>query len=84
MTPEGYTQLTRELMSLAGGKVVLALEGGYSLAATAVSAAGCMTALLGIAPPPPEQASKSRGRGRGRGRGRARPPSRFALMAAQN
>jgi len=48
MTPECYASLTRDLMTLAGGKLVLALEGGYSLSATAVSAAACMEALLGI------------------------------------
>ena len=47
-TPECYTALTRDLMTLADGKVALALEGGYSLSATAASAAACMEALLGV------------------------------------
>ena len=38
-------------MTLAGGKVVLALEGGYCLSATAVSAAACMEALIGVRRP---------------------------------
>ena len=37
MSPEGYAELTRGLMGLADGKLVVALEGGYSLSATAVS-----------------------------------------------
>ena len=52
VTPEGYAQLTRELMNLAGGRVVVALEGGYSLSATAASSAACMRALLGMPTPP--------------------------------
>ena len=54
VSPAGYAQLTRDLMDLADGKVVLALEGGYSLTATAVSAAACMEALLGV---PPERSA---------------------------
>ena len=50
LSPAGFAELTRELMTLANGKVVLALEGGYSLSATAVSAAACMEALLGMRP----------------------------------
>lgn len=50
-TPECYASLTSDLMTLAGGKVVLALEGGYSLSATAVSAAACMEALIGVRRP---------------------------------
>jgi hypothetical protein len=40
--------MTQQLMNLAGGRVVVALEGGYSLAATAASAAACMAALMGL------------------------------------
>jgi len=56
VTPDCYAQLTSELMRLAGGKVVVALEGGYSLTATKHSAAACMSSLLGLphsATPPP-------------------------------
>lgn len=56
VTPACYTAMTRDLMSLADGRVVLALEGGYSLAATAVSAAACMEGLLGLAAPAPAPA----------------------------
>ncbi|CAK0842080.1 unnamed protein product, partial [Prorocentrum cordatum] len=34
VTPAGYHRLTSELMGLAGGRVVLALEGGYNLEQT--------------------------------------------------
>jgi acetoin utilization deacetylase AcuC-like enzyme len=39
--------MTRELMSLAGGKVVLSLEGGYELTSICDAAEMCTTALLG-------------------------------------
>lgn len=55
VTPQGYAEMTRQLMRLANGRLVVALEGGYSLSATRVSAAACMGALLGMAPrKPPE------------------------------
>jgi len=53
VSPECYAALTSDLMSLAGGKLVLALEGGYNLFATAASAAACMEALLNQSPKPP-------------------------------
>jgi acetoin utilization deacetylase AcuC-like enzyme len=54
VTPEGYAELTQKLMTLANGRVVIALEVGYSLTATKVSAAACMQALLGVAHPAQE------------------------------
>jgi len=39
--------MTRELMSLADGKVILALEGGYELASICEAAEMCTMALLG-------------------------------------
>ncbi|KAI7865274.1 hypothetical protein BDF14DRAFT_1730727 [Spinellus fusiger] len=50
VTPVGYGQMTHMLMSLANGRLVLALEGGYNLQSTAVSATGCMSVLMGEAP----------------------------------
>jgi acetoin utilization deacetylase AcuC-like enzyme len=47
LTPYGYSRMTKELMTLAGGKVVLALEGGYSLKAISYAAEACVRALLG-------------------------------------
>eukprot|EP01065_Artemidia_motanka_P051337 TRINITY_DN9036_c0_g4_i2.p1 TRINITY_DN9036_c0_g4~~TRINITY_DN9036_c0_g4_i2.p1 ORF type:complete len:721 (+),score=92.83 TRINITY_DN9036_c0_g4_i2:79-2241(+) len=46
VTPAGFARMTRQLMSLADGKVVLALEGGYSLQALGSCASACVSALL--------------------------------------
>ncbi|XP_059926101.1 histone deacetylase 7 isoform X2 [Gadus macrocephalus] len=40
--------LTRQLMSLAGGRVVLALEGGHDLTAICDASEACVSTLLGI------------------------------------
>ncbi|KAM6980669.1 histone deacetylase 7-like [Aplochiton taeniatus] len=48
--------LTRQLMSLAGGKVVLALEGGYDLTAICDASEACVSALLGMEMEPLPQA----------------------------
>ncbi len=47
ITPDGYARLTQRLLGLAGGRVVLALEGGYNLDAIARSAEASLRALLG-------------------------------------
>ncbi|ETV93043.1 hypothetical protein, variant 2 [Aphanomyces invadans] len=47
LTPPGYAHLTHMLSSLAGGKIVLALEGGYNLKSIAMSASACLRILLG-------------------------------------
>lgn len=39
--------MTRQLMQLAGGRVVLALEGGYDLPAICDASQECIKALLG-------------------------------------
>lgn len=44
----GFSFLTRQLMSLAGGRVVLALEGGHDLTAICDASEACVSALLGI------------------------------------
>jgi histone deacetylase 4/5 len=46
----GY--MTHQLMQLAGGKVVLSLEGGYDLPAICDAAQECVRALLGDEPSP--------------------------------
>lgn len=46
VSPACFGYLTRELMQLADGKVVLALEGGYDLPAICDSAQECVRALL--------------------------------------
>uniref|UniRef100_A0A182N0K0 histone deacetylase n=1 Tax=Anopheles dirus TaxID=7168 RepID=A0A182N0K0_9DIPT len=47
VSPACFGHLTRELMQLANGKIVLALEGGYDLPAICDSAEECVRALLG-------------------------------------
>ena len=43
----GFAQLTKQLMDVAEGHVVLALEGGYSLPSLCDGAEACVRALLG-------------------------------------
>jgi histone deacetylase 6 len=59
----GYAAMTARLRSLAGGRVVLALEGGYNLARIADAAAACTRVLLDEAthlsdPRPPNAAAE--------------------------
>ena len=42
----GFGYMTKQLMTLAGGKVVLVLEGGYVLPALCDTAEMCLRALL--------------------------------------
>lgn len=44
----GLGHLTKQLMGLAGGRVVLALEGGHDLRAICDASEACVSALLGI------------------------------------
>ncbi|CAH7689737.1 hypothetical protein BY996DRAFT_7125185 [Phakopsora pachyrhizi] len=55
VTPEGFAHMTHMVTSLANGKVVLALEGGYHLESLAVSATECIKVLMGEAPPKVEK-----------------------------
>jgi len=50
VSPQGFECMLGELMTLAGSKVVCALEGGYDLKCTADGAAACMKVLLGSKP----------------------------------
>lgn len=43
----GFGQLTQLLMALAGGRVVMALEGGHDLTAICDASEACVSALLG-------------------------------------
>ena len=52
LTPVGYAHMTAQLASLAGGKIVVALEGGYDLQSLSKSSAACLSVLCGDAPPP--------------------------------
>ena len=60
VSPGGYAAMTVRLQELAGGRVVLALEGGYALEAISADAAACLETLLGDVPPgrarPPKSA----------------------------
>ena len=51
VTPEGFAAMTARLRTLSGGRMVLALEGGYNLKAISASAAACLRVLLGEEPP---------------------------------
>uniref|UniRef100_A0A3Q3D161 Histone deacetylase n=1 Tax=Haplochromis burtoni TaxID=8153 RepID=A0A3Q3D161_HAPBU len=48
VTAKCFGFLTRQLMSLAGGKVVMALEGGHDLKAICDASEACVSALLGM------------------------------------
>ncbi|XP_052246440.1 histone deacetylase 4-like isoform X2 [Dreissena polymorpha] len=48
VSPECFGHMTRELMTLAGGKVVLALEGGYEMGAICDAVEMCVKALQGM------------------------------------
>lgn len=50
ITPGGYAQMTHLLSSLAGGRVIVALEGGYNLSSISRSMAACVEVLLGDIP----------------------------------
>ncbi|EFJ51178.1 hypothetical protein VOLCADRAFT_120505 [Volvox carteri f. nagariensis] len=53
VSPEGYGWMTERLLRFAGGKLVLALEGGYNNRVTSWCAAACVRTLLeGRAAPP--------------------------------
>lgn len=43
----GFGKLTQLLMGLAGGRVVMALEGGHDLTAICDASEACVSALLG-------------------------------------
>ncbi|XP_029012298.1 histone deacetylase 7 isoform X2 [Betta splendens] len=55
VTAKCFGFLTRQLMSLAGGRLVLALEGGHDLTAICDASEACVSALLGIQDPLPEE-----------------------------
>ncbi|KZT43546.1 histone deacetylase clr3 [Sistotremastrum suecicum HHB10207 ss-3] len=51
VSPAGYAHMTHMLLSLASGRVVVALEGGYNLDSISVSARAVTEVLLGRPPP---------------------------------
>ncbi|XP_040294754.1 histone deacetylase 5 isoform X3 [Bufo bufo] len=52
VTAKCFGHLTTQLMSLASGKVVMALEGGHNLTAICDASEACVSALLGMEPAP--------------------------------
>ncbi|XP_066566192.1 histone deacetylase 6 isoform X1 [Amia ocellicauda] len=52
VTPECYAHMTHLLSSLAGGRLLLILEGGYNLTSISESMSLCTSVLLGDCPPP--------------------------------
>ncbi|XP_040187004.1 histone deacetylase 5 isoform X8 [Rana temporaria] len=54
VTAKCFGHLTAQLMSLAGGRVVMALEGGHDLTAICDASEACVSALLGLEPAPIE------------------------------
>ncbi len=48
VSPGGYSQITHKLKKYAGGKIVVALEGGYNLSSISMSMAGVVRGLIGI------------------------------------
>ncbi|XP_075436498.1 histone deacetylase 5 [Ascaphus truei] len=52
VTAKCFGHLTKQLMTLAGGRVVMALEGGHDLTAICDASEACVSALLGIEPAP--------------------------------
>lgn len=46
ITPNGYSVMLKKLMDFAGGKIVMALEGGYNLDSLANSVLACVEVLL--------------------------------------
>lgn len=59
VSPAGYAHMTHMLSSLANGRMVVALEGGYSLEALERSALAVTKILLGEAPPEMEPMTAS-------------------------
>ena len=52
LTPIGYAHMTHQLLSLASGRVVVVLEGGYNLRSISRSMEAVVRVLLGEAVPP--------------------------------
>jgi histone deacetylase 6 len=59
VTPAGYAHMTHMLMSLAGGKLAVCLEGGYNLDSIARSATAVSRTLMGQPPDRLEQTNPS-------------------------
>ncbi|GAA5842198.1 hypothetical protein JCM3766R1_005063 [Sporobolomyces carnicolor] len=51
VSPAGYAHMTHMLSALSGGKLVLALEGGYNVDSVVKSSHACVEVLVGDEPP---------------------------------
>lgn len=72
VSPAGFAAMAASLLTLAGGKMVMALEGGYNVDMTAACAAACVETLLGADAAAPDAAESAP---------RAGAPSRDAAPA---
>jgi len=72
LTPAGYAALLARLRTLAGGRVVVVLEGGYNIPAVCLGMHACTAALLGAV----EEEEEGRG---GAAAAARRPPSQLAV-----
>lgn len=61
VTPAGFGRMTRALAAETGGRLLLALEGGYSLKQLPACALACVSALLDEAPSTAELAADAAG-----------------------
>lgn len=52
VTPQTYGHFIHHLSALAGGKVIVSLEGGYNLESICAASFHCLSALVGIDPVP--------------------------------
>jgi acetoin utilization deacetylase AcuC-like enzyme len=51
ITPAGFATMTAHLMTIADGRCILALEGGYNCAVISRATEACLSTLLGECPP---------------------------------
>jgi acetoin utilization deacetylase AcuC-like enzyme len=74
VTPSGYGQLLHSLSSLADGRVVVVLEGGYNLRSIAASTVACLNVLVGGTAPRVDHDEQGQG-------GARRTPSKEAMRS---
>ena len=75
VTPSGYGQMTHLLSSLADGRVIVVLEGGYNLRSIASSTVACLNVLVGGTAPRADRGTE------GDERGARRTPSKAAMRS---
>lgn len=52
VTPQTYGHFIHHLSALAGGKIIVSLEGGYNLESISAASFYCLSSLVGYAPVP--------------------------------